>query len=204
MRFKEEIAARWRISPFEFCTTEEYKRLKTDNNLYFLYLGVDEGVAFMILDKGGKEEEEDNLKKPFEVIRVPIANMDDPSGKELIFIGAFIDILQTFVEDSMESDQVAYAGLRYYNTRKLSGKRIYLDADQVDSLYLEEKANALLGITIAPTNISFNSSCYKMLISADTHEIFYFKKSRYRGSKDEHFTESEIKQFDGRNGIISR
>lgn len=204
MRFKDEISARWRISPFEFCTAADHEALKNDHTLYFLYLGVDEGVAFMTLSKGGNEDEEDNMKKPFEVIRVPIANMDDPSGKELIFMGAFIDVLQSFVEDAMSSDQIAYAGLKYYNSKKLTGKRVYLDEEKVDSLYLKEEPNALLGITIAPTNISFKSNCYRMLISADTHEIYYFRKNRYRGSKDEQFTESEIRLFDNRNGIIAR
>lgn len=204
MRFRDEVAARWRISPFEFCSDEDYERLKSDNSLYFLYIGVNEGVAFMTLRKGGREDDEDNMKKPFEVIKVPIANVEDPSGKELIFMGAFVDIVQMFVEDAMESDNVAYSGLKHYNNRKLTGKRVYVDPEKVDSLYLNEEPNALLGITIAPTNISFKTNCYKMLISADTHELYYYRKEKYKSAKDASFTESEIRQFDKRNGIIPR
>jgi hypothetical protein len=33
---KEEIALRWRVSPYEFCTMEEFEALKTDSRYYFL------------------------------------------------------------------------------------------------------------------------------------------------------------------------
>lgn len=204
MRFKEEMNARWRISAFEFCTPQDHEQLKHDNSYYFINIAADEGVAFLILTKGGREDDENNLKKPFEVVRIPIASIDNPSGKELLFMGAFIDILQTFVEDAMASDQAAYAGLKHYNSRKLTGKRVYVNPDDVDRLYASAEPNAVLGISIAPVSISFKSHCYKMLISADTHEIYYFHKSRYKGYNDAVFSEKEIKQFDKRNGIIPR
>ena len=30
--FQEEVTARWRISPYEFCTLEEFEQLKNDEN----------------------------------------------------------------------------------------------------------------------------------------------------------------------------
>ena len=36
--FKEEIRNRWRISPYEFCSLEEFGKLKTDGNYYFLMI----------------------------------------------------------------------------------------------------------------------------------------------------------------------
>lgn len=202
---REEISTRWRISPYEFCNSSQYESLRDDNSLYFLNMAEDEGIAFLILSKGGKEDEVDNLKKPFEVIRMPIASIGDPTGKELMFMGAFIDIMQAFVEDAMLSDKAAYAGLKWYNTRKFNGKSIYVNnSEAIDSLYLEGAPEALLGITIAPTVISSKSKCYKMLVSADTHELYYFKSKRFTGSRDTEFTESEIKQFNRRNGDSSR
>lgn len=205
LSFREEITTRWRISPYEFCTPEEFESMQADNSLYFLRIVSDEGVAFLLLTKGGKEDEKDNLKKPFEVVRIPIASIDDPSGKELMFMGAFVDILQAFVEDAMVSDKAAYSGLKWYNSRKFSGKKIYLnDPDMVDEKYLSGERETLVGICIAPTVISFGSKCYKMLISADTHELYYFHAGKYRGSRDREFTEGEIKKFNKRNGVSTQ
>lgn len=32
--------------PYEFCTQSEYEKLKSNNSLYFLYIGVDKESAF--------------------------------------------------------------------------------------------------------------------------------------------------------------
>ena len=93
---REEISVHWRISPFEFCDTEEYGRIRNSSSYYFLTLAQEEGLAFLILSKGGDPEEKDQLKKPFEVIRMPIASVDNPTGRELVFMGAFLDIIQRF------------------------------------------------------------------------------------------------------------
>lgn len=199
---RDEIASRWRISPFEFCDMEEYEELKEDNGYYFLRLGTVEGIAFLILTKGGKENETDNLKKPFEVVRIPIASMGNPSGRELMYMGAFIDIVQAFTEEAMISDQAAYSGLSWYNSRKLSGLRVLVNTDEADAVYQEGTPDTVVGLVIAPTSISFDSFCYKMLISAETHELYYFNKSKYKGSKDALFSKAEIRQFERRNGII--
>jgi len=199
---RDEIASRWRISPFEFCTAEEYEKLREDNGYYFLRLGTVEGIAFMILTKGGKENESDNLKKPFEVVRIPIASIGDPSGRELMYMGAFIDIVQAFAEEAMISDQAAYSGLSWYNSRKLTGMRVHVNSEDVDTIFQEGTPGAVVGIVIAPTAISFRSYCYKMLISAETHELYYYGRTKYKGSKDALFSKAEIRQFERRNGII--
>ena len=134
MALREEIAVHWRISPYEFCSQEEYARLRSSNNYYFLSLAQEEGIACLILAKGGKEDEKESLKKPFEVVRIPIASVDDPSGRELMFMGAFLDILQGFVEEAMVSDKTAYLGLSAVNNDKLTGKKVYLDPDSADEV----------------------------------------------------------------------
>ena len=202
LALREEIAVHWRISPYEFCSPEEYTSLRTSNDHYFLNLAHDEGIAFLILSKGGKDDEKESLKKPFEVVRVPIANYEDPSGRELVLMGAFLDIIQAFVEEAMVSDRTAYSGLSAANGNQLRGKVLYLDPDRADEACLQQEPDALVGITIAPTQISFNTVCYKMLIAADTHELFYYDKARYKGPLDGRFTDAEIKRFERRGAQI--
>ena len=180
----------------------ELALLRSSNNYYFLTLAQQEGIAYLILTKGGREDETESLRKPFEVVRIPIASVDDPSGRELLFMGAFLDILQAFVEEAIVSDKTAYAGLAAVNNGKLTGKRVYLDPDAADEAFARQERNALVGITIAPVQITFRSVCYKMLVSADTHELFYFDKGRYKGPNDARFTDAEAKRFDRRGAIL--
>ena len=58
---KEEIALRWRVSPYEFCTLEEFEDLKTDSRYYFLITTLGQfrketapGLQFLSLVKGGR------------------------------------------------------------------------------------------------------------------------------------------------------
>ncbi|MCR5351645.1 MAG: hypothetical protein K6E35_04040 [Bacteroidales bacterium] len=204
LALREEIAVHWRISPFEFCSQNEYGQLRTSSNYYFLTLAQEEGLAYLTLTKGGKAGEKDQLKQAFEVVRMPLASVDNPTGRELVFMGAFLDIIQSFVEQAMISDKVAYGGLSTSNDIRLKGKTVYLDPDTADECYLREEADALLGITIAPEGVTFKTVCYKILISADTHELLYFDKNKYRGPADGRFTDNEARRFERRGATVVR
>ena len=204
LTLREEIAAHWRISPFEFCDLEEYGRLRNSSSYYFLTLAQEAGLAYLILEKGGKPDEEDHLKKPFEVIRMPIASVDNPTGRELVFMGAFIDIIQRFTEAAMTSDKVAYGGLESANHIRLRGRTVYFDPDLADEAYQRAEPGALLTITIAPEEPGPRTVCYKMLIAADTHELLSFERSRYKDPTDGRFTDAEARRFSRRGATVIR
>ena len=50
---KEEITSRWRISPYEFCTEDEFDALKGVYRYYFLHFEYDDEFTWMNLYKGG-------------------------------------------------------------------------------------------------------------------------------------------------------
>lgn len=201
---REEVSARWRLSPFEFSSEAEYNQLRSSNDYYFLTLASDGEVAFLSLSKGGKEDESDNLKKPFELIRIPIADAANPSGTELMTIGAFVDVLQYFVEDAMSSDPIAYRGLSHYNSRRLDGRGVVVDPEAVSASYESDSSTDLVGIVVAPSEPGPKSKCYKMLISCDSHELFYYKESPYKSADDASFSTHELKSFAKRNGVLPR
>jgi len=202
LALREEIAAHWRISPFEYCDTEEYQRLRTSSAYYFLTLAQDAGLAYLILEKGGKPDETDQLQKPFEVVRMPIASVDNPTGRELVFMGAFIDIIQRYTEEAMTSDAVAYGGLESSNHVRLRGRTVYFDPDQGDEAYLRGEPGAVLTLTIAPEEPGPKTVCYKMLIAADTHELLSFDRSRYNDPADGRFTDAEARRFTRRGATV--
>lgn len=204
LTLREEITAHWRISPFEFCDPEEYRQLRSSSSYYFLSLAQEAGLAYLILEKGGRQDDDDQLKKPFEVVRMPIASVDNPTGRELVFMGAFIDIIQRFTEEAMTSDKVAYGGLDSANRLRLRGRTVYFDPDQADEAYLRGEPGALLTITIAPEETGPRAVCYKMLIAADTHELLSFERIRYNDPADGRFTEAEARRFERRGATVIR
>lgn len=117
---KSEIAAKWHVSPFEFCSMQEYEALKGDDNYYFLLTvqgqfrkESEPGLTFLSLVKGGKNAAE-GIDEMLEIVSFPLASAEDPSGREYVFLPAALDIIQNYALDSMENDINAYTGLPNY------------------------------------------------------------------------------------------
>jgi len=207
---RDEVAARWRISPYEFCTAGEFEALKENPDYYFLLIARSDdkkyrGMLTLTLMKGGNPKAEDQRKRPVDVASLPLSAADFPSGREVVFLPAMLDILQDYVARAMRSDGACYTGFDIYarQVRKTGIKRIFFSEDDLvpdmdeafrsqyfdeDMLIMSEaeadKAfengtyNTLVSYVVAPFNPASGSWCYKMLIDAGTHELLYFKHHR--------------------------
>ena len=208
---KDEIAARWRISPYEFCTLDEFETLKDDDRYYFLMSTFGQfkketapGLQFLTLVKGGQGASE-GIGEMLEVVSLPFASAEYPSGREFVFLPAFIDIIQNHTLESMEKDISGYGGLGNYSinitkagdmdivfseddlnelvTESLRSRAFdegitVTDEDEADQYILDNAAGTLVSYVVAPSEPVTGSYCYKMLIDAQTHKLYYFKKHR--------------------------
>jgi len=208
---EDEIVARWRVTPYEFCTLEEFEELKGSEEYYFLLTTkgqfrkeAEPGLQFLTLVKGGAGTE-GGINDMLEVVSLPIASAEEPSGREIVFLPAFLDIIQNYALDSMEKDSNAYAGLSNYslNLRKTKGLPIAFkqedlssevtdevrqltfddlmsvtDEDNADRLMSEGSDRTVVSYIAVPTDAVPGSYCYKMLIDNHTHMLYYFKKHR--------------------------
>ena len=209
--FQEEVTARWRISPYEFCTLEEFEQLKNDENYYFLMTTYGQfrketapGLQFLTLVKGGKGADK-SIADMLEVVSLPFASAEYPSGRELVFLPAFLDIIQNHTLASMENDYNGYGGLASNNISlgKAGDLEIVISEDDINEDVSEEQRNSLLdeGVIITdeddadqymmdnvpgtlvsyvavPSEPILGSYCYKMLIDTQTHKLYYFKRHR--------------------------
>ncbi|MBQ7811389.1 MAG: hypothetical protein IJ394_02395 [Bacteroidales bacterium] len=228
LALQEDVAARWRVSPYEFCTLDEFETLKTDANYYFLLTAKTRfkrenapGLHFMTLIKGGPEAEK-GIGEMLEVVSMPIASAEDPSGREFAFLQAFLDIIQSHTVQSVESDVVGYAGLAHHtdNIRNCAGKRIVfakgdissqitediidrhydkdihvLDEEDADKFIVNVVPNTLVSIVVAPADAPVGSYCYKMLIDSETHTLFYFRRHKITRKDGVGFLAEDIKKI---------
>ena len=208
---KEEIAARWRIAPYEFCSLQEFNELKGKSNYYFLITTKGQfktegepGLQFLTLVKGG-EAAENGIDQMLEIVSLPIASAEEPSGRELTFLPVFITILQQYAQDAIDNDLNAYIGLSNYSknlaeTRTMniliadtdldpqmsqSAKDLYIkdgvstaDQETVDKNLTQAQENTIISYVAAPTNPKAGSYCYKMLIDPQTYQLYFFRKHR--------------------------
>ena len=208
---KKAVSSKWNVSPFEFCTLSEYESLKSNDSYYFLLTTKGQfkkesepGLTFLSLVKGGGDASK-GLDQMLEVVSFPFASVEDPSGREYVFLPSFIDIIQKYTLDSMENDFDGYTGLPNYTmniSRSGNMTLVFSEADLAadvnpsvrnacfdeDVLVLEEedaeeylspeKSNTLVSYVAVPSEGKPGSFCYKMLIDPQDNTLYYFRKHK--------------------------
>ncbi|MCF0176429.1 MAG: hypothetical protein HUJ94_06300 [Bacteroidales bacterium] len=125
---QEEIRNTWKVSPYEFCTVEEFEALKDNQAYYFLITSQgkfkkekEPGIDFITLVKGGLNGGS-GISDMLELVSVPLRSSEEPSGREYIFLPALLDIIQNHAVASMEKDLTGYMGLSQYSTAILKAQ----------------------------------------------------------------------------------
>lgn len=230
--FQEDIAASWRVSPYEFCTLDEFETLKKDGKYYFLILTQGQfkkekepGLQFLTLVKGGAEAEE-GISNMLEVATVPFAAADSPSGREITYLPAMIDIIQNYAVASIEKDFSNLGGLSNYATgmSKATEKKILFaeedlsneitdavkegfddlitvtDSDEVEDALMMSLPETIVSYVIAPEDAAPGSFCYKLLIDTYNHELYYFRKHKISKKVGPGFLLEDVKRITGPRG----
>ncbi len=162
------------------------------------------GLAVLSVMKGG-EAASRGLNRMLDVVTVPLMSAENPSGREFVLLPALIDILQEHILLSMERDIAAYSGLSNYtmNLSRSEGMKIVfaeddlsdaitekvrkvyfrngievMDTDSADELMMSHTPETLVSFTVYPSDWKKGSYCYKMLIDAATHELYYYRRHK--------------------------
>jgi hypothetical protein len=230
---KEEVALRWRVSPYEFCTVDEFNTLKHNDNYYFLITADgkfkkenEPGLTFLTLIKGGKGASE-GINKMLEVVSLPIASAENPSGREFVFMPAFIDIIQDYTIAAMNNDINGYAGLisstedlkgtqnmefvfaecdlaadvdRPFRDLNFDSDMLLSDEDEVDSIMEKGTSNKIVSLVIVPDETPNGSYCYKMLIHPESHKLYYFRKHKISKKYGPGFLQEDIIRINNQRG----
>lgn len=228
---QDEVKARWRVSPYEFCTWEEFQRDRNSSDFYFLLTTSSQfkkesepGLDLLTLVKGGTGA---TINSMLEVVFIPFAPAEDPSGREMVFLPAFLDIIQKHTLMSMEKDTDGYIGLsnnsmniakaknmefvfseddlsseitREFRDLNFDSDMVITDEDSADDYMLENAPNTLVSYVVAPTDAQPGSFCYKMLINSETHELYYFRRHRITKKFGPGFLAEDIRRINSYRG----
>lgn len=223
---KESVAATWTVSPYEFCSNEEFQNLKGNADFYFLMVvkgqfrrESEPGIDMLTLVKGG-EGADKSINDMFEVVSFPLRSTEDPSGREIVLLPAFLKIIQEHTTSLTDTEMKAYSNIGAKDSKRLRIKRIFFwaedfapqvdeqtkrsldedilikeDEDEVDEIFSEGTFNTVVSYVVAPSEPVNGSICYKMLIGSDNHELYYFKKHKITAKSGKGFLSSDIKSI---------
>ena len=228
---QDEVKARWRVSPYEFCTWDEFQKDRNSSDFYFLLTTSSQfkkesepGLDLLTLVKGGTGA---TINSMLEVVFIPFAPAEDPSGREMVFLPAFLDIIQKHALMSMEKDTDGYIGLsnnsmniakaknmefvfseddlsseitREFRDLNFDSDMVITDEDSADDYMLENAPNTLVSYVVAPTDAQPGSFCYKMLINSETHELYYFRRHKITKKFGPGFLAEDIRRINSYRG----
>lgn len=223
---KDEVRTHWRVSPYEFCTHEEFVADSNSSEYYFLVTTSgkfkkesEPGLDILTLLKGGSGA---NINSMLEVVYLPFASAEDPSGRESIFFPALLNIIQNHALKAIETDIAGYLGLSkgvsdlseledvqfVFSIDDLSTEitpelhelhftsdMTVTDEDSTDDHMMNHTPNTLVSYVVAPSDLRNGAFCYKMLINSETHELYYFRRHRLSSSRKAGFLLSDIKRI---------
>lgn len=132
---KESVAATWTVSPYEFCSNEEFQNLKGNADFYFLMVvkgqfrrESEPGIDMLTLVKGG-EGADKSINDMFEVVSFPLRSTEDPSGREFVLLPAFLKIIQEHTTSLTDTEMKAYSNIGAKDSKRLRIKRIFFWAE---------------------------------------------------------------------------
>ena len=163
---KEEISSRWMASPYEFCTVTDYTRDRYTDLYYYVRFTFDSDFTYLTLSKSGDPDDDNQLKQGFDVVSIPIAPAVMTGGDELVYLTAYIDIVQKYISRAMESDKVAYRGLKGICSKPIGP--VYTERQQAIKAFLDGEPFANAKVEIISSS---GKKRIEMIISTDTHEL---------------------------------
>lgn len=120
LMLKDAIDKNWTISPYEFCSMEEFEKIKSDTSYYFLVRvngklkkENEPSMEYISLLKGGEGAEKGLSNMP-DIISIPLQPIDDNEGRVFTYLPAFIRIIQNHVIQINSSIFSAYIGIAAY------------------------------------------------------------------------------------------
>jgi len=224
---REAVTTSWSLSPYEFCSKDEFNALKTNAGHYFLLVvkgqekkEYEPGIDLLTLVKGGPEAAK-GINEMLEVVSFPLRSAQLPSGRELAVLPAIIKVMQGLTKTMTSSEMKAYSSLNSYNKNleKIKNRQLYIpaediapqvdgktlgkldqdifitDEDEVDDILARGAYNAVVSFVVAPADPVDGSVCYKMLFTADTQELLYFKKHRIGSRRGRGFLPDDLKEI---------
>ena len=175
-------------------------------------------------DGGNRKGDLQGLEDMMTVVSVPFGAAGG-FGRELVFLPALLDIVQDFTLQAMQSEMSGYSGLGQYNDNYRKDGRIKricfaqedfapsidavrmgrLDEDilivpeeEADEVFQNGTFNTLVSFVVAPEDPQPGDPCYKMLIDAETHRLYYFKSHVITGDKGRGFLPKDLRTISRR------
>ena len=233
LALKELVPNEWTATPHDFLVWKNFESQRRDKSLSFLILNKvtfekDKSNAryqFMSLLLGGNAK---SLSDMPDLCSVPLAYYDAPEESYIYKIGIFLRFIQNHVKAITADPSIASKNIMEHynkNIQKLSGKTLYLIADElardvnteakikavydgpfklvtaedIQKAIADKNPNVVFLHKVGPGKNQTNSRCFKILVGADDAQFYYFDYHKIDSRSPDGFLASDFKKLSRRN-----
>ena len=185
---RQEVVNVWTSTTFEFCSLEQFEKLKTSENYYFLIPVESEGLMLLTLVKGGAQAAK-GISAMHEVVSLPISSALGTTSRDWFNTRSKLKGKEVYVAQEDLSSAMKEKDLhRLAKNRSLH----IVPASEADDRYQDFTPDALVGYVIAPALPENGNLCYKLFFEADTHRLCRIAKEKITEKKGEGFLPSDL------------
>ena len=230
---QELVPGEWTATPYDFLSWSNFESKRKDKSLSFLILNKvtfekDKSNAryqFMSLLLGGASK---GLSDMPDLCSVPLAYYGAPEESYTYKIGIFLRFIQNHVKVITNDPSVASKNIMEHynkNIQKLSGKTLYLIADElardvnteakiravydgpfklvtqedIQQAIADKNPNVVFLHKVGPGRSQTNARCYKILVGADDAQFYYFDYHKIDNRSPDGFLASDFKKLSRKN-----
>lgn len=171
-----EVTSLWSISPYEFCSQDEFEKQKANPEAYFLHTETNKGIVYLTLSRGGKDDDADALKRPVTVVSLPISGESDTSGREILYMPAFLSIIQDYAEAAVNSEFAAYTGLNAIKRKVPKGITVISNPEEADRAFRDSDPYSAVCLTITPSGNPSDKPRYRLTFGIADYQFYSLRK----------------------------
>lgn len=178
-------------------------------------------MEFITFLKGGDKAKE-GIEKMTELISLPICPGEDKGGRIFTYLPTYMNIIQQYLgavadgrlkplfnnepychpmEEATDKEVLFVKGDVLYDLsdeqldEMFKGKARYVTQQEVDEAILQERPNTLVSLVVAPVEPVNGSYCYKLLISTDTYQLYFYRKHKISKRLKAGFLKEDIRRI---------
>ena len=173
---RTEVTSIWSISPYAFCTRDEYEKQKNSPDVYFIRTQTVKGIVYLTLGRGGNENDADALKRPVTVVSLPVAGASDGSFRTALYMPAFLSIVQDYAEAAVNSEYAAYTGLSAIKRKIPKGVTVISDPAEAARAFRDADPYAAVRLVITPSGDPSDKPRCKLTFGVADYRFYSLKK----------------------------
>ena len=181
----------------------------------------DPSMEFICFLKGNGKAAGDIAAMP-ELLALPLYPEGDESDRIFSYLPAYMNIIQNYIQKIVDGkiypskrgkiypgtpdksrnssilfnkEDMAYMPPMQEFEKMFRGRAETVSQKNIDTALDTAAARTLVSLTVFPSAEGKGAYCYKMLISADTYELFYYKRHRITPKKGAGFLKSDLRRI---------